>query len=570
MKNIFIIVFIVFLMNQNIAFTSPKISFEQLMIRSEENPELMFNARQEAIKRNQPVNIITLDNVIIDVKSLEDGRPVYLVITDFLNPYNGGYTAFYEEIVSSYNLNRAKIYYGNGITVDNTNGYFNPVLSDNLTPSKYLLVTDWTFDRVYMFSAANGDLLDTAYIPRTSPQLQSPRHALQHPNGMQMLVADQISDLVQRFDTSGTYIGPFAPAGGVNNAILDNIRGIRFKANRNMLVTVGSGASTNKIQEFDTAGNFIGTFIGTGLNSPFYIVYRPNDILVANSSAPNDITRYDLNGNFLSNFHASTSLAFPQQIYPLLNGLILVAGFSTPSGVVILDTAGNYIRTLNAAITGNRGIYLLGNGNYLTTNGAGVHEIDSSSGALIRTVTTGSNFQFISELNNIELTLTINFEACNSQDTIFAELRHAVPPYNLMEYSVGTAGQGTPSVFKFIRARNGEPYYVVIRHRNSITTWSSATQTFSADALSYDFTTSSSQAFGDNMINVAGEWSIYTGDPNQDGIVDGSDGSLIDNDASIFATGYLVTDLNCDGVVDGSDGAYVENNAANFVGVIAP
>ena len=567
MKHIFIIA-LTFLIYGN-SYSSPQIQFEQLLIQSEENPALIMYARQEAAKLNQPVSVFTPYNVIMEVKALENGIPVYLVITDLLNIYNGGYTAFYSELSERYNLNKAKLIYADGRVKDNTNGRFSPVLSDNPAPSKTLLVTDWTFDRVYQFSAINGDLLDTAFIPRTSPQLQSPRHALQHPNGLQILVADQISDLVQRFDSTGVYIGPFAPSGGVNTAILDNIRGIEFLANRNMLVTVGSGASQNRVQQFDTAGNFISSFISANISSPFYISIRANDILVAGSGNNPDIARYDLSGNFIANFHNSSSLAFVQQIYPLFNGTILVAGFSPPSGVVILNDSGTYIRTLNA-ITGNRGVYLLQNGNYLTTNGAGVHEIDSATGSLIRTVTTGSNFQFISEVNSIELTLTLNFEACNAQDTVIAELRHATSPYNVKEYSVGVAGQGTASLLKFIRARNGEPYFITIRHRNSITTWSSSAQTFSGDALSYDFTTSASQAYGSNMVNVGGEWSFYTGDPNLDGIVDGTDGSLIDNDAANFATGYIPTDLNCDGLVDGTDGIFAENNASNFISVIAP
>ncbi|HAX48547.1 MAG TPA: hypothetical protein DCX92_06140 [Bacteroidetes bacterium] len=51
------------------------------------------------------------------------------------------------------------------------------------------------------------------------------------------------------------------------------------------------------------------------------------------------------------------------------------------------------------AVTGLRGSYLLGNGNYLVTNAAGVHEIDSVNGSLIRTVTSASNFQYISPYN---------------------------------------------------------------------------------------------------------------------------------------------------------------------------
>ncbi len=93
---------------------------------------------------------------------------------------------------------------------------------------------------------------------------------------------------------------------------------------------------------------------------------------------------------------------------------------------------------------------------------------------------------------------------------------------------------------------------------------------FTGGALSYDFTSSQTQAFGGNMVNVGGEWSFYTGDVNQDGIVDGADAALIDNDAFNFVTGYVATDLNCDDVVDGSDAAFADNNVFNFVQVIRP
>lgn len=36
---------------------------------------------------------------------------------------------------------------------------------------------------------------------------------------------------------------------------------------------------------------------------------------------------------------------------------------------------------------------------------------------------------------------------------------------------------------------------------------------------------------------------MYSGDVNQDGTVDASDVSIIDNDAANFAGGYIVTDL---------------------------
>lgn len=38
------------------------------------------------------------------------------------------------------------------------------------------------------------------------------------------------------------------------------------------------------------------------------------------------------------------------------------------------------------------------------------------------------------------------------------------------------------------------------------------------------------------MVNVGGKWSFYTGDVNQDGIVDGADAAFADNNASNFVS----------------------------------
>ena len=45
---------------------------------------------------------------------------------------------------------------------------------------------------------------------------------------------------------------------------------------------------------------------------------------------------------------------------------------------------------------------------------------------------------------------------------------------------------------------------------------------------------------------------------------------MIDNDASNFASGYIVSDLNGDYTVDGSDMLIVEFNASNYVAKSVP
>jgi hypothetical protein len=122
----------------------------------------------------------------------------------------------------------------------------------------------------------------------------------------------------------------------------------------------------------------------------------------------------------------------------------------------------------------------------------------------------------------------------------------------------------------FTKAFSGS-YYIVIKHRNHLETWSGLPQTITAGSpLSYDFTTAQTQAYGSNMIFSNGAWCIYGGDINQDGFIDLLDMIPIDNDAYNYVSGYVVTDVNGDMFVDLLDMIYVDNNSYNYVGVIRP
>lgn len=66
------------------------------------------------------------------------------------------------------------------------------------------------------------------------------------------------------------------------------------------------------------------------------------------------------------------------------------------------------------------------------------------------------------------------------------------------------------------------------------------------NSVNYSFLTSQSQAFGNNLKQIDSspvQFGIYSGDVNQDWVIDGSDASLIDNDAFEFISGYVDTDL---------------------------
>lgn len=160
----------------------------------------------------------------------------------------------------------------------------------------------------------------------------------------------------------------------------------------------------------------------------------------------------------------------------------------------------------------------------------------------------------------------------NMSDTVKAYLCSSTSPFAVVDSALGVINSVTHTgEFIFLNASSGN-YYIKLKHRNSIEIWSSATVPVSGNS-GYDFTASASQAYGGNLIQVDTapvRFAMYGGDVNQDGTVDATDVSLIDNDAANFTGGYVLTDLTGDDFVDGTDFAIADNNAANFVSVIRP
>ncbi len=117
----------------------------------------------------------------------------------------------------------------------------------------------------------------------------------------------------------------------------------------------------------------------------------------------------------------------------------------------------------------------------------------------------------------------------------------------------------------------GNSYYLVIKHRNSIETWSSQAIALSSSQVSYSFTNSNSQAFGNNLRNFGnGLYLIYSGDINQDGSVDFNDYPSLDLSSSNGVLGYDSSDLNGDASVDFNDYPIIDMNSSNGIILIRP
>ena len=155
-------------------------------------------------------------------------------------------------------------------------------------------------------------------------------------------------------------------------------------------------------------------------------------------------------------------------------------------------------------------------------------------------------------------------------DTVNIRLHGTSSPYTLLEQKQTILNSSGDASANFILAADGESYYLAVNHRNGLETWSASGQTFSAGTLSYNFMSNSSQAFGNNMIQKGTKWCFYSGDVNQDGVIDLTDVASVDIDNLNFVTGYTVTDVNGDNLVDLADLALVDTNNLNFISKIIP
>jgi len=114
-------------------------------------------------------------------------------------------------------------------------------------------------------------------------------------------------------------------------------------------------------------------------------------------------------------------------------------------------------------------------------------------------------------------------------------------------------------------------YWIAVKHRNHVETWSSATQSLVGGPNSYNFSTSLTQAYDDGFnppmasLDAGTVFGLYGGDVNQDGTVDGLDMNDVDLDASGFLFGYNITDVTGDGATDGLDMNIVDFNSSLFL-----
>jgi len=129
---------------------------------------------------------------------------------------------------------------------------------------------------------------------------------------------------------------------------------------------------------------------------------------------------------------------------------------------------------------------------------------------------------------------------------------HDASTYALVDTAIGTLKTDGTLSATFNTAAAGS-YYIVVKGSNILQTWSATPQAVGTTPLAYDFSSSASQSYGDVREIEPGVFAFYSGDINQDDVIDNSDLDTLFPDIENSNFGVLATDLNGDGVVDNSD-----------------
>jgi hypothetical protein len=155
-------------------------------------------------------------------------------------------------------------------------------------------------------------------------------------------------------------------------------------------------------------------------------------------------------------------------------------------------------------------------------------------------------------------------------DTVMVELHADTNPDNSVYRVTGTLDVHGDGNFSFPGSLAGKNYYLVIRHRNALETWSANAMTL-VNNLSYDFTDAVTKAYGNNMNDLGdGKFGLWSGDVTQDGAIESADFSEMENALQQFIFYYHTDDLTGDNSVESADYSLLGNNLQLFIFIARP
>ena len=155
-------------------------------------------------------------------------------------------------------------------------------------------------------------------------------------------------------------------------------------------------------------------------------------------------------------------------------------------------------------------------------------------------------------------------------ENITIELHNTTNPFTLVASTTSMLKTNGNVICSFPTASIGS-YYIAVKSRNGLETWSATPQSIGTTAVTYNFSSAANKAFGSNMKNLgSGVFGFYSGDINHDESIDATDAPDLMNDIDNSAFGIKATDLNGDGSVDATDAPYYFDNQDNSTYSIHP
>ncbi|MBP6334745.1 MAG: hypothetical protein KA444_04670 [Bacteroidia bacterium] len=170
---------------------------------------------------------------------------------------------------------------------------------------------------------------------------------------------------------------------------------------------------------------------------------------------------------------------------------------------------------------------------------------------------------------------SVNFPAIS--DTLTLSLASAIAPYNITNTVKGVLHTDGSCTFNLPVASTGISRYIILKHRNSLETWSAVPVTIYG-STNYDFSDSASAYAGSSLVQVeSGKYALWSGDISssgtpglQDGVIDMNDMQELEIRLTNLENGYSIGDLTGDKLTEAADQSLMENNLQYFLLVIKP
>ena len=366
-----------------------------------------------------------------------------------------------------------------------------------------------------------------------------------------------------------------------------------------------SGAGSNS-QQIVSPGLSYGTYIGSGIGNTNSLVGNGEDVnhqftnITSGSiyaSAMINLSSATAAGDYFMHFSDGGTSLFYSRVLAKTSGAGYVLGLIKTSGTgtttvwssTVLDFGTTYLIVskytfgvsdqsdlfINPALGGSEPAADLTNSTsvFHSLNISGIFFRQSSTTPLgkIDGIRVGQNWSDVAVSGGCTLSLTALFEAMwvgggetamPNPAPVTVEL-HDASTFALVEAQTGTVDVNGAGSFTFTTASSGTPYYIVVKSPTTVETWSANAESFTAGALSYDFTSGVGQAYTDGSMDpmklYSGKYCIYSGDANQDGFVTSDDFTGIDNDVNL-GDYHVENDLNGDLFVTSDDFTFVDNN----------